>query len=143
MRNKQRVKEGIFYGMMYTLIIMGIGLAFLQIFAHQVAGIFALSPDIQKLCITSIRIITIGYLFAGANIAYQGIFQALGCGVHSLIISLLRLIIVALPLAWLFTKVSNSESMIWWAFPIAEGVALIVSLFMMRKINKDRVKELS
>ena len=55
--------------MMYTLIIMGIGLAFLQIFAHQVAGIFALSPDIQKLCITSIRIITIGYLFAGANIA--------------------------------------------------------------------------
>ena len=48
MRNKQRVKEGIFYGMMYTLIIMGIGLAFLQIFAYQVAGIFALSPDIQK-----------------------------------------------------------------------------------------------
>ena len=143
MKDKQRVKDGIHYGMMYTLIIMGIGLVVLQIFAHQVASIFALSPDIQKLCILSIRIITIGYLFAGANIAYQGIFQALGCGVHSLIISLLRLIIVALPLAWLFTKVSNSESMIWWAFPIAEGVALIVSLFMMRKINKDRVKELS
>ena len=48
MRNKQRVKEGIFYGMMYTLIIMGIGLVVLQIFAHQVASIFALSPDIQK-----------------------------------------------------------------------------------------------
>lgn len=143
MKDKQRVKDGIHYGMMYTLIIMGIGLVVLQIFAHQVASIFALSPDIQKLCILSIRIITIGYLFAGANIAYQGIFQALGCGVHSLIISLLRLIIVALPLAWLFTKVSNSESMIWWAFPIEEGVALIVSLFMMRKINKDRVKELS
>ena len=143
MRNKQRVKEGIFYGMMYTLIIMGIGLAFLQIFAHQVAGIFALSPDIQKLCITSIRIITIGYLFAGANIAYQGIFQALGCGVQSLIISLLRLIVIALPLAWLFTKIPNSENVIWWAFPIAEGFALIVAVFIMKKINKDKVKELA
>ena len=143
MRNKQRVKEGICYGMMYTLIIMGIGLAFLQIFAYQVAGIFALSPDIQKLCITSMRIITIGYLFAGANIAYQGIFQALGCGVQSLIISLLRLIVIALPLAWLFTKIPNSENVIWWAFPIAEGFALIVAVFIMKKINKDKVKELA
>ena len=48
MKDKQRVKDGIHYGMMYTLIIMGIGLVVLQIFAHQVAGIFALSPDIQK-----------------------------------------------------------------------------------------------
>ena len=84
MRNKQRVKEGIFYGMMYTLIIMGIGLAFLQIFAHQVAGIFALSPEIP-----------------------------------------------------------NSENVIWWAFPIAEGFALIVDVFIMKKINKDKVKELA
>lgn len=143
MKNKQRVKEGIRYGMMYTLIIMGIGLVALQIFAHQISGIFALSPDIQNLCILSIRIITIGYLFAGANIAYQGIFQALGYGVHSLIVSLLRLIVVALPLAWLFTKMSNAQSVIWWAFPIAEGVALIVAVFMMRKINKDKVKELA
>ena len=79
MRNKQRVKEGIFYGMMYTLIIMGIWVMhFYKIFAHQVAGIFALSPDIQKLCITSIRIITIGYLFAGANIAYQEYSKHIG-----------------------------------------------------------------
>ena len=89
-----------------------------------------------------IPIVSFNYGMRNKQRVKEGIFQALGCGVHSLIISLLRLIIVALPLAWVFTKMSNAENMIWWAFPIAEGIALIVAVFMMRKINKDKVKEL-
>lgn len=89
-----------------------------------------------------IPIVSFNYGMKNKQRVKEGIFQALGCGVHSLIISLLRLIIVALPLAWVFTKMSNAENMIWWAFPIAEGIALIVAVFMMRKINKDKVKEL-
>lgn len=65
-------------------------------------GIFAFSAETQALCLKAIRIIRPGYLFAGANLAYQGIFQALGCGIRSLILSLMRLIVVALPLAWMF-----------------------------------------
>lgn len=138
-RDKKRVNEGIYYGMLYTLIIMAIGLVGLQIFARPLCGIFALSAETQTLCIRAIRIVTLGYLFVGANIAYQGIFQALGYGVSSLVLSLMRLIIVALPLAWLFTKVANAEVLIWTAFPIAEAVAFIVGIFMMKKIRKQRI----
>ena len=138
-RDKKRVNEGIYYGMLYTLIIMAIGLVGLQIFARPLCGIFALSAETQTLCIRAIRIVTLGYLFVGANIAYQGIFQVLGYGVSSLVLSLMRLIIVALPLAWLFTKVANAEVLIWTAFPIAEAVAFIVGIFMMKKIRKQRI----
>lgn len=141
--DKKRVNEGIYYGMLYTLIIMAIGLVGLQAFAKPLCGIFALSAETQLLCIRAIRIITLGYLFVGANIAYQGIFQALGYGVSSLVLSLLRLIVVALPLAWVFTKLESAEVLIWAAFPIAEAVAFVVGVCMMKKIRRERIDGLS
>lgn len=141
--DEQRIKDGIKYGMKYTLIIMLAGMILLQLFVNQIIGIFAISAQTQELCILATRIITLGYLFVGANVAYQGIFQALGCGVRSLIISLLRLIIIALPLAWVFTKFPNADHLVWLAFPIAEFVALGVAIFFMKKVNNEKLmKEL-
>lgn len=137
MRDKKRIEDVIHYGMLYTLIIMAIGAVFLQLFAVQICSIFALSSNIQSLCITAIRIITLGYLFVGANIAYQGIFQALGYGMHSLLISLLRQLIIILPLAWLLTKTAAAQSLIWTAFPIAEAIACLIAVFCMKHIRKN------
>lgn len=137
MRDKKRIEEVIHYSMLYTLIIMAIGAVFLQLFAVQLCALFALSSNIQSLCITAIRIITLGYLFVGANIAYQGIFQALGYGMHSLLISLLRQLIIVLPLAWLLTKTASAQSLIWTAFPIAEAIACLIAVFCMKHIRKN------
>ncbi len=137
--DKKRIDEGIRYGMIYLLLIMGLGIALLQIMAKTIVGIFPVAEETQKLCILAIRIITLGYLFVGANIAYQGIFQALGRGFYSLLISLLRLIVIVLPLTYLFSKFDNPLVWIWWAFPIAEGVAFVVSVFMMRNIRHKKL----
>lgn len=136
-QDKQRIQDGIKYGMLYTLVIMLVGAIVLQLFAHQICGIFAIASETQELCIKAIRIITIGYLFVGANIAYQGIFQALGYGVRSLVISVLRLIIIVLPLAWLFTKMPNASTLIWLAFPVAEAIAFLVAIVSMKKIRMN------
>lgn len=142
MRDKKRVTDGIKYGIIYTLVIMGIGLIGLEVLAEPLAGIFSLSPGTESMCILAIRICALGYLFAGANIAYQGIYQAFGFGVKSLVLSLIRLLVVALPLAWLFTKTSMADVLIWTAFPIAEGVALIVGIALMARINKTTISKL-
>lgn len=138
MGDKKRMKESIRYGMLDTLVIMAIGLVGLEIFAKPLAGIFALSPEIQGLCAVAIQFIAVGYLFAGANIAYQGIFQALGYGIHSLIISLLRLLVVALPLAWALSQFAANKNLVFLAFPVAEFVALVVACFMDRSIRKAK-----
>ncbi|MGN1008569.1 MAG: MATE family efflux transporter [Butyricicoccus sp.] len=142
MRNKKRIHQGIRWGIGYTLIIMLLGMIGLQIFAQPLIDVFTLSDETRRLCVLAIRIITLGYLFAGANIAYQGIFQALGAGIHSLVLSLIRLIIVALPLAWVFTKLPNAETLIWAAFPIAEGVALLVAFVLMHMVAKQQLKSI-
>ena len=85
-------------------------------------------------------LITFGYLFVGANIAYQGIFQALGYGVSSLVVSLLRLIIIPLPLAMILLNVQDVEKIIWIVFPIGELVAFIISLMLMKGISKLKIE---
>lgn len=140
MGDKNRVKQGIFYGILYTEIIMLIGMIGLEVFASPLIGLFAMSEETEALCVLAARIIAASFLLAGGNIAVQGVFQALGCGLNSLIVSLLRLCVVVLPLAWLFTKLENATFMIWWAFPIAELVALAVAAALMVQANNKMIK---
>ena len=140
MGDKKRVKQGIFYGILYIEIIMLIGIVGLEFFAEPLIGLFAMSKETQSLCVLATRIIASGFLFAGANIAIQGVFQALVCGMESLVVSVLRLGVIVLPLAWVFTKCANASALIWWAFPIAEAAAFVAAVFFMVRANKRIVE---
>ena len=133
MGDKKRVKQGIFYGIVYIEAVMLIGIVGLELFAGPLIGLFAMSKETESLCILATRIIAAGFLFAGGNIAIQGVFQGLGCGWESLVISVLRLCVVVLPLAWIFAKFVNASFWIWWAFPIAELAALLAAVILMWK----------
>ena len=134
--NKKRVKEGEKYGLIYTIIIMLAGLAALNIFAYPLSGIFGLSAETQELCIRAMHIISVGFVFAGVNIAVQGIFQALESGTGSLIISGLRLLAVPLPLAYLLSFSADASKIIWWSLPAGEIVAAVVAVIMLRRVNR-------
>ena len=141
MRNRQRIKYGIKYGIRYTLIIMVIGLVILEVCAVPLASVFGLSGTTQDLCVSAVRIISFSFIFAGLNIAFQGIFQALEGGIESLIVSVCRQFLFVLPVAWLFSlaAVNAPENtwLVWLTFPIAEFVsAAIACLFMRRIYNK-------
>lgn len=142
-RDKKRVRQGIFYGILYVEVIMFVGLAGLELFAEPLIGVFEMSNETEGLCILATKIIATGFLFVGGNIAVQGVFQALGCGMDSLIVSVLRLCAVPLPLAWLFTKLTNAEVIIWWAFPVAELAALLVTAALMLRAYNNMIKPMS
>lgn len=135
--DKERVRAGIRWGMIDTLVIMGVCLVVLEVCASQIVGIFALTQQTLTLCTRAVRTIALGYLFAGANIAYQGVFQALGRGVPSMVLCLVRQLLAALPLAWLFTLLPNPEVWCWAAFPVAEGIGLLVALVQRKRILPD------
>lgn len=146
MRNKARIREGIKYGMLHTLVIMLVGTVLVEVLAGPFSQVFGLSGETQALCISAMRIISISFVFAGANIAFQGVFQALDGGLESLILSLCRQLIFVLPVAWLFARlVSQSVAgswLVWTTFPIAEIVSVLIACLLMRRINK-RIAALS
>ena len=74
------------------------------------------------------------------NIAFQGIYQALNGGMESLIISLLRQMIIILPLAYIFSLLVRngqmSVTLIWWAFPITEFLSCLVGIKLLKGIKQ-------
>ena len=147
MQSKSRVSDGIKYGMRYTLIIMFAGLIVIEIFANPLASIFGLSGETQNLCISAMRIVSISFIFAGANIAYQGVFQALDSGIESLVISICRQFLFVIPVAWGFAQVVKNSSMdqmwlVWSTFPIAEIITVIIAYLFMKRIRKNKIEVL-
>lgn len=144
MGNKQRIKDGIKYGLIYTLSIMLIGLIIIEIFATPFSKLFGLSGETETLCIGAMRVISISLLFAGANIAFQGIFQALNSGMESLIISVCRQLIFIIPLIWIFanifSNISGNKWQIWSAFIISELLTSVIAYFLMKKVYKNKIK---
>lgn len=143
MRNKKRINDGIRYGILYTIVLMVFGIAITEIFPNAFATLFNAGAS-RTYFIGAMRIISISFLFAGINIAYQGIYQALDGGMDSLVISLLRQFIIILPFAGIFSVLVQKNmagiSLIWWAFPITEAVSCAVGYVFLKKIKKTKVK---
>ena len=146
MRNKKRIQDGIKYGLIYTIALMILGIAITEIFPGEFATLFNVGES-RTYFISAMRIISVSFLFAGINVAYQGIYQALDGGMESLVISLLRQLIIILPLAGIFSLfVRNGQmgvSLIWWAFPITEMIACLVGYVFIKRIRKNKINALS
>ena len=146
MRSRERVRDGVRYGLIYITIIMAVGLLIIEVFAEPFSSLFGLSGETQAICVSAMRMISLSFVFAGINIAYQGVFQALNGGMESLVISVLRQFVFILPVAWGFSLLAKrSDSLIWcvWlTFIIAEFLSCIVATIFMKKINHDVIEKL-
>ena len=146
MGSKKRIKDGIKYGLIYTIALMILGVLITEIFPGAFATLFNAGLS-REYFIGAMRIISISFLFAGVNVAYQGIYQALDGGIESLVISLLRQLVIILPLAGIFSIfVRNGQmgvSLIWWAFPITEFIACLAGYVFLKRIRKTKVDVLS
>lgn len=146
MRNKKRVKDGIKYGIIYTIIIMTAGMFIIEILAEPFAGIFGLSGQTQDMCVSAMHVISLSFIFAGINVALQGVFQALDSGLESLVISILRQFLFVVPVAYGFAMIAASNSkyiwLVWSTFPLAEILSCIVAVLFMKKVNKKKINAL-
>ena len=145
MRSKNRIQDGMKYGIIFTIGLMILGIFITEVFSGQFAALFNAGSS-REYFVGAMRIISISFLFAGINVAYQGIYQALDGGMESLVISLLRQMIIILPLAEIFSiLVKNGQagvSLIWWAFPITEFAACLLGCVFLRRIRKNKVESL-
>lgn len=146
MGSRSRVKEGIRYGLLYTMVIMLIGMAAIELLAVPLSAVFGLSGETQSICISAMRIVSLSFLFAGINVAFQGIFQALEGGLESLIISVLRQFVLVLPVAWGFAQLARQNSdllwTVWLTFLIAEGVSALVAALFMKRMDRRVISKL-
>ena len=140
-RNPQRIKKTLKLAVGAALCFMVAGLLAFQLIPQVLLGIFELSDTFVELGKTALRIISFHFPIAAVCIALGASFQALGNGIYSTITSLCRQLVVLLPAAYLLSLTGDVNA-VWWAFPIAELMSLIATLFFFARIYRQKVKPL-
>ena len=140
-RHKKRIMHTMWLSIGTAIVIMFFGLAIFQLYPDVMLGIFDASSHMLKIGIPALRIISLSFIFAGFCIVVGSVFQALGNGVYSMIVSVARQLFVILPVAFIFAKVFCLH-MVWWAIPIAELVSVVLSAFFLRRIYVQKIKSL-
>lgn len=134
-KSKDRIDRTVKLAIIASTGIMLAGFIIVQAIPRQLLAIFDASDEMYAIGIVGLRIISSSFLLVGFNIVMSGFFQALGNGMYSFIMSALRQIVIALPMAWLLSKTGKIEN-IWWSLTIAEALTLFVSIFFLVRINK-------
>ena len=136
---RDRVVKTIKSSIYFAIGIMLVGLVIMELFPAQLLSMFNATPDLISVGVPALRIICLSFLFAGYCIVVGSAFQALGNGVYSMIVSIARQLVVLLPAAYLLSRLGN-VNYVWWAFPIAEFMSLVLSAYFLFRIYHKIIK---
>ncbi len=141
--SRERVIKTMKSSIKYAVCIMLAGLIVMELIPAQLIGLFDTdsTSGLLEIGIPALRTICLSFCFAGYCIVVGSVFQALGNGIYSMIISIARQLCVLLPVAWLFS-LSGNVNLIWWAFPIAEIVSLGLTTFFLIRIHKKVISHI-
>ena len=141
-RNKERIYSCIKTALIWACVIMLIGTLIFMLFPEQLMSIFEsdanpeLTSQMTDIGVVAMRIISSSFIMAAIGITLSTVFQAVGKGVYSMVVSICRQLVVLLPAAWLLARLTGSVYAVWWCFPIAEIAALIISIYYYRKCDR-------
>lgn len=140
-RKPDRIMKTMRLSIVYAVTIMVAGFAVFQLMPEALLSIFDASEEMVEIGVPALRIISFSFLGAGFGIVSSSVFQALGHGMLSLIVSVLRQLIVILPAAWILARIGGIH-MVWWAFPIAEIFSALVCFLFVKKVYRNEIKPL-
>ena len=139
-RNKKRLLSALKYGCIIAVIIMAVGMVIFMTIPELLLMIFNATDEILAIGVPALRTISLCFMAAAIGIMFSTLFQALGLGFNSLLVSLLRQIIILLPAAYLLSKISLDA--VWYAFVIAEFFSLIASILIYWGVYRKRIRNL-
>ena len=140
-KKSDRIRSTIKHAIKYSLIFTVTGLLAFQILPNQILMPFLDDPNSIAMGVVAFRTISSGFIIGGFTLIMCAVFQAMGESKDCLIVQAIRQLICILPIAYYLATFGN-VNLIWLAFPIADVVALIICIFMYRKIMKNKVDTL-
>ena len=140
-RKKERILQTIRLSVITAMGVMLAGMMLLQLFPGKMLLLFDASENMLSIGIPAFRTISLSFIMAGYCIVASSVFQAFGRSVLGMIMSLVRQLFVLLPAAWLLSR-TGDVNLVWWAWPLAELAAVLISTLFLRKINREIIDHL-
>ena len=140
-QNRERVTGLIRFALSITVGIMGVGMLIFLAFPHLLLTLFDADAGVMADGVIALRILSLCFITSGLSIVLSSAFQALGTSSYSLVLSLMRQIVITLPLALLFGLVFGGQA-IWLAPPISEGTCCLIALLLYRRLCRTKIAAL-
>ena len=140
-QNRKRMVKTVKLSYIVAFFLMLCGMLAFELVPGSLLGFFNASEEMLTIGVPALRIIGIHFLIAWFPIISGTVFQALGNGVYSLVVSVMRQLVVLLPVAFLLSKTGNVKN-VWWSFLIAEVMSALTSAFYLSKIYRLIIKPL-
>ena len=134
--HKDRIMKVMKSSMIAAVVLMLLGLLTAEVMPEGLLMLFNASGQMIEIGVPALRILSLCYIFAGISIVASGVFQGLGKSVYSLVLSIIRQLVILLPAAYLLSLTGQLEA-VWFSFPLAELAALVVTIFYLRRVQKN------
>lgn len=129
--DNKRVNDTLRYSILISCGVMALGTFIFMAFPKELILIFAGSTPVLNIGTPALRIISVSFLPASLAMMFTVYFQGIEKGKCSVFITVLRQIILLVPLAWLFHFAGLSY--VWLTFPVTEVIAMCCGFFLYRK----------
>lgn len=139
-KNRKRMISALKYGMVIATVILAVGTILFWAIPEVFLSLFNATPEVNAIGVQALRTISIGFIPAAISILFTTLFQATGKGLRSLFMSVLRQLILILPLAYIFSTVGLG--LVWYAFPLSEIGSLVAGIVFYINLNKKEFKKL-
>ena len=142
-RNKKRMYAALKIGIILAAAIMAAGTLLFQFGSDWLLSFFSSEDSAANALMTQVgvptfRTISLSFILAAGGIMFSTLFQAVGRGIYSMIMSFSRQLVVLLPAAWLLSAIDLDA--MWYAFPIAEVASLGLAMVFMALLYKKYLK---
>lgn len=132
----ERLGQAYRFGSWFISGLMGAGALIIIIFAKPLLTLFDASPQMLILGIPAIRIMALSFLFNGISTMMATYLQAVGNVPQSVIITLLRQLVLLVPVMWILSHIWEIDG-IWITFPVTE---LLSFLYAWMQVRRTRTK---
>lgn len=137
-KNQKRFKDTLKYSLLVASVILLIGTILFFVAPVMLLKLFNASNELITLGISALRILSLSFVFSAIGLVFATLFQAIGKGGYSLLISLLRQLLIIIPLAYVFSLMNNLN-LVWSSFIIAEVISGIVSVILYKQVAKNEI----
>ena len=133
--HKDRVRETIRWSIILVAVITLVGTVLSVFFPNQILSLFDADAELIAEGSVALRIIGLGFILSTGAIVASGVHEALGMGKTSLIVSLLRQVIIMIPLSFVLSRIMGPLG-IWISFPLSEAVTLVYAICVLKRLSR-------
>lgn len=136
----ERLKGTIKVSLGVIAVIMALGTALFILFPSQILKMFSASKEMESMGVLALRIIGTGFVVSSFGQVFAGVFESMRKGMYSLLVSLLRQLVIIIPLSLVLVRFLGVTG-VWITFPVAETAAAAVSALLLLRVMREVCNE--